>query len=100
MNPPCASSLYLPQIAFLGFFTHALFEAGTRIVTEGFHGPDAVESKAQVLSWLAGQAGAIVPMTQCLAWLLPGFFVCAGVVLRKAHEMQLRDGPFHDLPAL
>lgn len=81
------------QIAFvLGlFFTHALFEAGSRIVTEGFTGPDALELKAYVLPWLSGQTAVFAPMAQRFAWLLPGFFICAAVVLRKGHEKELKN---------
>lgn len=81
------------EIAFLLglFFTSALFETGSRTITEGFTGPDALELKARVLPWLAGQINVLGPMAQRFAWLLPGFFFSAAVVLWKAHKKELGD---------
>ena len=59
------------------------------MVTEGFAGPDGLELKAYVIPWLAGQAAVLAPISQRLAWLLPGFLISAAVVLRKAHGKQL-----------
>jgi len=80
------------QIAFLMglFFTQALFEA-VRHIVEGFTGPDAMEFEADVLPWLAGQMNVLGPMVQRLAWILPGFFFSAAVVLWKAHKKELGD---------
>jgi hypothetical protein len=69
-------------------FTQALFETVRRIV-EGFTGPDAMEFETDVLPWLAGQMNVLGPMAQQLAWLLPGFFFSAAVVLWKAHKKEL-----------
>jgi len=81
------------QIAFLLglFFTQGLFEAGIRVAVEGLSRPDDLELKEQVLPWLVGQKAVFAPMTQRLAWLLPGFFICAAIVLRKAREGEWRD---------
>jgi len=81
------------QIAFLLglFFTQDLFDAGGRIVAEGFTGPDALELKAKVLPWLNGQKAVFSPMARRFAWLLPGFFICAAVILQKAWEKGWRD---------
>ena len=80
------------QIAFLMglFFTQALFEA-VRSIVEGFTGPDAMKFEADVLPWLAGQMNVLGPMAQRVAWLLPGFFFSAAVVLWKAHKKELGD---------
>lgn len=81
------------QIAFLLglFFTQDLFDTGARLVAETFSGPDALELKNQVLPWLDGQKAVFSPMAQRFAWLLPGFFICAALILLKAWERGWRD---------
>ena len=82
-------SICLQTAFLLGlYFTHPLFEAGIRMANEGFPGADALELKARALPWLAGQISVLFPLAQRLAWLLPGFLICAAVVLRKAREKE------------
>jgi hypothetical protein len=92
------------QIAFLLglFFTEALFEAGSRLVSGGVTGPEAAELKARVLPWLAGQTAVLFPLASRLACLLPGFFLCAAIVFRKAREKELgeKEMPFPEETAM
>jgi|GEM_PF-2800922 len=80
------------QIAFLSglFFTLNLFDAGIQSVAGGLTEQFATEN-TQILTWLTGQIEDFSPLVWHFVWLLPGFFICAAILIRQAQQRSLPD---------